>query len=112
VRTASRNGSAATVVIYAKRICGFLAGSPTLQISLAAKRNRLDLPCWPLVGKEEATEKRCRDMIAKHHRKPWWRKIGRETELRDMILAEWSAFSKWMDDRIAFMRKANEKAEG
>ena len=60
-----------------------------------------------IAKRQEATEKRCRDMIAKHHRKPWWRKIGRETELRDMILAEWSAFSKWMDDRIAFMRKAN-----
>jgi len=51
-------------------------------------------------------------MIAEYRRKPWWRKIGRESEVRGMILAEWSAFSKWTDCRIAFMRQPNAEAHG
>ena len=64
-----------------------------------------------ITKRQAATHKRCSDMIAEYRRKPWWRKIGRESEVRGMILAEWSAFSKWTDCRIAFMRQPNAPLE-
>ena len=56
---------------------------------------------------QDATERRCCEMIASHERKRWqFRLFGRDS-VRMEIIDEWKRFNAWMDNRIAFMRVAD-----
>lgn len=61
--------------------------------------------------RQSTTEQRCRGMIARQSRKPWPLRLFGRDAVRQAIIDEWQSFEEWMDNRIAFMRKANVEAE-